>query len=154
MKCVRCKAETQVLETRTQGSFVVRRRRECLRCRYRFTTYERIAPLKITVRKRNGQREKFSQQKLEKGLRKALTKRPVSEEEFQDLIEKIKEEIRQKNKKVVSSREIGQIVIENLRCLDEVAYLRFASVYRGFGSLKAFEKEIKKLKRKTCPRKK
>ena len=104
------------------------------------------------VEKRNGQKERFSQSKLERGLRKALTKRPVSEEEFQDLIEKIKDEIKQKNEKVISSREIGKIIIEHLRCLDQIAYLRFASVYRGFGSLKTFEKEIKKLKQQKCQR--
>ena len=154
MKCLRCGGETQVVETRTQGSFVIRRRRECLICGYRFTTFERVAPLNITVIKRNGQKEKFSQQKLEKGLRKAFTKRPMKEEEFEDLVEKIKDQIRQKNKKVITSREIGRIVIENIRCLDEVAYLRFASVYRGFGSLRAFEKEIEKLKKHLCPPKK
>ncbi|MCD6194913.1 transcriptional repressor NrdR [bacterium] len=152
MKCLRCGSETQVLETRDQGLYIVRRRRECLKCKYRFTTYEKVAPLKIMVEKRNGQKERFSQSKLERGLRKALTKRPVSEEEFQDLIEKIKDEIKQKNEKVISSREIGKIIIEHLRCLDQIAYLRFASVYRGFGSLKTFEKEIKKLKQQKCQR--
>lgn len=154
MKCLRCGGETQVLETRSQGLYVIRRRRECLKCKHRFSTYEKVAPLKISVLKRNGQREKFSQSKMEKGLRKALTKRPVNEEKFQDLVEKIKDEIRQENKKTIPSREIGKIIIKHLRCLDQVAYLRFASVYRGFGSLKTFEKEIKKLKQQKCQKKK
>jgi len=147
MQCLRCEKETQVIETRTESAFAVRRRRECLSCHYRFTTYERIAPLKIFVQKRNGQIEFFSQQKLAQGLKKAFTKRPIRKDEFEDLVEKIKDQIRQKRKRTISSKEIGQLVMENLKKIDQVAYLRFASVYRSFGSLKSFEKEIKKLKK-------
>jgi len=147
MQCLRLDKETLVIETRTERAFAVKRRRECLSCHYRFTTYERIAPLKIFVQKRNGQIEFFSQQKLTQGLKKAFTKRPIRKDEFEDLVEKIKDQIRQKRKRTISSKEIGQLVMENLKKIDQVAYLRFASVYRSFGSLKSFEKEIKKLKK-------
>jgi len=147
MKCPQCHNKTQVTETRAKTSYILRRRRECLKCQYRFTTYERIVPLKIAVQKRNGRIEPFQQKKLKQGIAKALTKRPINKEEFTDLVEQIKDTIRQKKKKIISSKEIGKIVMENLKKVDEVAYLRFASVYRGFGSSKSFVKEIKNLKK-------
>lgn len=147
MKCPKCNHNTEVIETRSQGSFIIRRRRQCNSCRYRFTTYERIAPLNLTVKKRNNNLEKFSESKMTKGVKKAFTKRPIKKDEFEDLIEAIKDTIRLKKKKIITSREIGKIIIDHLKHKDVVAYMRFASVYRGFGSLSAFEREIKNLKK-------
>lgn len=147
MKCPRCNQDSEVVETRPQSLYIIRRRRECEKCGYRFTTYERIAPLNLSIKKRNGQIEKFSQTKMEKGIKKAFTKRPIKKDEFDNLIEMIKDTLRQKKKKIISSREIGKIIVDHLKVKDVVAYIRFASVYHGFGSLNAFEREIKNLKR-------
>jgi len=147
MRCLRCKKETKVTETRKKGAFIVKRKRKCISCGYQFTTIEKILPLKIWVKKRDGRIEPFSEQKLERGLKKAFTKRPIKNDEFENLIEKIKDEIRRKENKQISTKEIGQIVMENIKNIDVVAYLRFASIYKNFGSLNSFEKEIKKLKK-------
>ena len=147
MQCPRCNNNSEVIETRSQSSFIIRRRRQCHVCHYRFTTYEKIAPLNLSVKKRNGNLEKFSETKMTKGVKKAFTKRPIKKDEFEDLIEAIKDSLRLKKKKVISSRAIGKIIVDHLKHKDVVAYMRFASVYRGFGSLSAFEREIKNLKK-------
>jgi len=153
MKCPRCQNESEVIETRPQSSFIIRRRRKCQICHYRFTTFEKISELNISVRKRNGSIEKFSKAKMAKGIKKAFTKRPLKKDCFLDLIEKITDSLRQKKKKIITSKEIGQIIVEHLKHEDVVAYMRFASVYRGFGSINAFEKEIKKLKKEQYAKK-
>jgi transcriptional repressor NrdR len=147
MQCPRCNGNSEVMETRSQSSFIIRRRRQCESCRYRFTTYERIAPLNLSVKKRNGAIEKFSESKMAKGIQKAFTKRPIKKDEFADLVEAIKDSLRLQKKKVITSREIGKLIVDHLKHKDVVAYMRFASVYRGFASLTAFEREIKNLKK-------
>jgi len=147
MKCLNCGAETRVYETRKKGYFKVLRKRKCPVCNFRFKTIEKIAPLKILVKKKDGRVELFSEQKLKKGLSKAFTKRPIKKDEFEDLIEKIKNRVKHKKTKRISTKELGKIVMDILKEEDLVAYLRFASVYKNFGSLNSFEKEIKKLKK-------
>ena len=126
----------------------MKRRRVCLQCNRRFTTYERIELFGLQVVKRSGEKQPYLRHKLELGLRKALEKRPVAEEQFQKLVSSIENDIFNLEKETVSSEQIGQIVLSHLRTLDKVAYLRFASVHRNFKSTKAFEKEIKKLEKR------
>jgi len=146
MRCPICQADTKVTNSRNadQGR-TIKRRRWCTSCGRRFTTYERLELLGIEVAKRNGSREPFLRHKLEAGIRKALEKRPYTEEQLQKLISSIENDIFNLNKDVVESSHIGQTVLAHLKQFDKVAYLRFASVYRNFRSPKAFEKEIQKL---------
>jgi len=146
MLCPRCKkSETQVIDSRESDNYIIRRRRECLKCKYRFTTYERIVQPQITVIKKDGSKEPFSRKKILVGVYKACTDRPVDETKIEELADEIEEEIVKEEKNQVESRQIGKWVVERLRKLDEVAYLRFVSVYKSFGSAKTFAKEIKKL---------
>lgn len=146
MRCPICQSSTKVTNSRNadQGKSI-KRRRVCLKCDRRFTTYERIELLGLQVKKSDGSREPYYQHKIELGARKALEKRPYTEEQFQKLISSIENEIFNLEKETVTAEKIGQIVLSHLREFDKVAYLRFASVYRNFRSPKAFEKEIQKL---------
>lgn len=125
----------------------MKRRRVCLQCSRRFTTYERIELFGLQVMKRNGAKEPYLRHKLELGLRKALEKRPVTEEQFQKLVSSVENDIFNLEKETVTSEQIGQIVLTHLRETDKVGYLRFASVHRNFKSTRAFEKEIEKLEK-------
>ena len=125
----------------------MKRRRICLQCNRRFTTYERIELFGLQVVKRSGGKQPYLRHKLELGLRKALEKRPVSEEQFQKLVSSTENDIFNLERETVNSDQIGKIVLTHLRALDKVAYLRFASVHRNFKSTKAFEKEIEKLEK-------
>ncbi|MDP4007308.1 MAG: transcriptional regulator NrdR [bacterium] len=148
MKCPVCQNSTQVSNSRSADhGRAVKRRRVCLQCNRRFTTYERIELFGLQVLKRNGKKQPYLRHKLELGLRKALEKRPVAEEQFQKLVSSIENDIFNLEKETVSSEQIGQSVLTHLRSLDKVAYLRFASVHRNFKSTRAFEKEIKKLEK-------
>ncbi|MCH7828715.1 transcriptional repressor NrdR [Patescibacteria group bacterium] len=149
MKCPVCQNSTQVSNSRSADhGRAVKRRRVCLECNRRFTTYERIELFGLQVVKRSGEKQPYLRHKLELGLRKALEKRPVSEEQFQKLVSAVENDIFNLEKETVRSEEIGQIVLSHLRILDKVAYIRFVSVHRNFKSTKAFEKEIKKLEKK------
>jgi transcriptional repressor NrdR len=119
----------------------------CLHCKRRFTSYERIELVGLTVIKRDGSKEPYLRHKIELGLRKALEKRPVIEEQFQKLVSAIENDIFNLEKDAVSSEQIGHIVLLHLKTFDQVAYLRFASVHRNFKSARAFEKEIQKLEK-------
>jgi len=119
----------------------------CLHCKRRFTSYERIELVGLTVIKRDGSKEPYLRHKIELGLRKALEKRPVIEEQFQKLVSAIENDIFNLEKDAVSSEQIGHIVLSHLKTFDQVAYLRFASVHRNFKSARAFEKEIQKLEK-------
>jgi len=146
MKCPVCQNSTQVTNSRSADhGRAVKRRRVCLRCSRRFTTYERIELFGLQVVKRSGVKEPYVRHKLELGLRKALEKRPVTEEQFLKLVSLVENDIFNLEKDTVSSEQIGQIVLTHLREVDKVGYLRFASVHRNFKSTKAFEKEIEKL---------
>lgn len=141
MKCIYCGADTRVTDKR-EAPDGTRRRRECLKCRRRFTTYERPDKKEIMVVKKDGRRERFSIEKLKNGLMRACEKRPVSVEKVDRVVEEIEEKLRRKGKEVKSS-VIGTMVMNKLKKLDKVAYIRFASVYKEFEDLEDFKKEIK-----------
>ncbi|MDD5566604.1 MAG: transcriptional regulator NrdR [Patescibacteria group bacterium] len=148
MQCPICQAETKVVDSRVfPAEMTVRRRRECLSCRFRFTTHERIVLLDVQVIKKDGNREAYKRVKLETGIRKALEKRTFSEEDIQKLVTQIEIEIQKIGGGQISSQKIGQIVVDKLKELDPVAYLRFASVYKSFPDLQTFDSEIDKLKK-------
>lgn len=148
MNCPICQNSTQVSNSRSADhGRAVKRRRACLKCDRRFTTYERIELFGLQVVKRGNEKQPYLRYKLELGLRKALEKRPVTEEQFQKVVALVENDIFNLEKDTVSSEEIGQIVLSHLRALDKVAYLRFASVHRNFKSTKAFEREIEKLQK-------
>ena len=131
-----------------EGS-VIRRRRECLSCHHRFTTYEEIEHEGLMIVKRDGRREEFSKEKLLVGVRKACQKRPVSPKIIEDLVEKIVDEITDKYDREVPSMAVGERVMEGLRDIDEVAYVRFASVYRRFQEATDFVQAVRKLEEQT-----
>ena len=123
----------------------IRRRRECVACGFRFTTYEEIERAGLMVLKRDGRREEFSKEKLMAGIRKACQKRPVSLKAIEDLVDRIYNEVTDKYEREVSGEVIGKLVMDGLRQIDEVAYVRFASVYRRFQEATDFVQEVKKL---------
>lgn len=126
----------------------MRRRRECEKCGFRFSTLEEIELLDLTVVKRDGRRENYAREKLVRGLEKALEKRPYTDVMFQRLIHKIERDIQKKRRGQVTTAELGDIVMKHLRVFDKVAYIRFASVYRSFEDVKTFESELRKLIKK------
>ena len=133
MKCPYCPApETKVIETRDADLDAIRRRRECTKCGKRFTTYEKLDIIDLFVVKRDGRREKFDRIKLRNGILKACDTRPVSHEKIEAAIDEIEKKLREGGKTEVRTKRIGELVMEKLRELDEVAYIRFASVYRNF----------------------
>lgn len=140
MKCLLCNHEnTKVIDSRIgSDGFSIRRRRECEKCEFRFSTTEENDILDLTVLKRNGNRELYDRNKIETGLKRALEKRPHSAEKFQALVQKIEHDIQRKRKSEVTSEEIGDIVIRHLRSFDRVAYVRFASVYESCQDLDGF----------------
>ena len=138
--------ESKVLETRESEDLkTTRRRRECLRCGKRFTTYERVETSPLVVIKKDGRREEFDPGKLKKGIIKACEKTKVSLEKIEEIVEEIERRLRRGKSAEVESRKIGQIVAQRLKKLDKVAYIRFASVFRRFVDLEDFERELKKL---------
>jgi len=145
MNCPYClHKETKVTDKR-ESPEGVRRRRECLKCKKRFTTYERISREDICVIKKDSRREKFNREKLESGIHRAFEKRPIPKEKIDKIINEIEEEIRKKGKKEIKTSEIGEIVMKKMKKIDNVAYIRFASVYRDFQDINDFKQEIKKL---------
>jgi transcriptional repressor NrdR len=147
MKCPYCASmESKVVDKRETGEFVsTRRRRECLKCAKRFTTYEKVEGLNIMVIKKNGERELFEKEKVKQGILRACEKRPVTLEQVDKVVSKIEGDLRKLKSVDIKSDQIGKKVIGTLRKLDKVAYLRFASVYRGFEDVKDFQKEIKQI---------
>ena len=147
MLCPECKkSDTKVVDSRDDKRSI-RRRRECLACHCRFTTHEFAEPPKIRVLKRNGEIENYDRNKLLKGLNLALEKRSVSAKQIDDIIDTIEGNLYGQKNKLVQSKTIGNMVLDKLKSLDEVAYLRFLSVYRSFGSASMFQKEVEKLKK-------
>ncbi|MCL6479457.1 MAG: transcriptional regulator NrdR [Peptococcaceae bacterium] len=147
MRCPFCGfADSRVLDSRpAEDGSAIRRRRECGGCARRFTTYERVDEIPLMVVKKDGRREPFDHKKLLYGLTKACQKRPVSMEKLNDTVHAIERELRNTAETEISSRDIGEKVMEFLRELDEVAYVRFASVYREFHDVGGFLGEIEKL---------
>lgn len=150
MKCPFCSnTETKVLDKReTEDLEVTRRRRECLKCKKRFTTYERIENIDLFVVKKDDRRENFSREKLKNGILKACEKRPISMDDIEQTLNSIEAELKAKNKKEIRSKEIGELLMRKLKKLDKVAYIRFASVYREFHDLSSFKEELSKLEKK------
>ncbi len=147
MRCPACKFEdTKVLDSRSlEEGAIIRRRRECLKCGFRFSTHEEMEVLNLVVIKKNGSRELYQREKLETGIRKALEKRPVKEEKIKKTIHEIEKNILAHGKGEIESKKIGELVMLALKELDDVAYIRFASVYKSFQDMETFQKEIKKI---------
>lgn len=148
MRCPACSHEdTKVIDSRVASDGLsIRRRRECESCAFRFSTYEEVEILDLQVEKRDGSLEGYLREKLENGLRKALEKRPILSEQFKQLVSEIEQDIQKKMKdNRIESKEIGNIVIRKLKKYDQVAYIRFASVYRQFEDIEEFKKELQKL---------
>ena len=147
MKCPFCHSkDSKVIDSRDlREGESIRRRRECLKCNHRFTTYERVEPISILVVKKDGSREEFNRQKLSKGLITAFTKRPVRAEQIEQLIDEVEAEIFRNGELEILSHYIGELVIEKLRRIDAVAYIRFASVYHEFADLEVMRSEMDKL---------
>jgi transcriptional repressor NrdR len=144
MKCPFCKADNdRVVDSRSsEGGFAIRRRRECLECKRRFTTYEKAEQeIRLRVIKKDGSRVPYDRERLLEGLHKALHKRPVSEETIQRIVREIEDELLAKFDQEVPTSFLGQRVMEKLREVDQVAYIRFASVYREFQDVAQFAKE-------------
>ena len=141
MRCPSCGSlDTQVKDSRpTEDSAVIRRRRVCLACNFRFTTFERVQLRELVVLKRNGRRVPFDRDKLVRSVQIAMRKRPVEPERIEQTVSNIVRELESGGEAEVSSEAIGEIVMEHLRALDDVAYVRFASVYRNFREAKDFE---------------
>ncbi|HDM38029.1 MAG TPA: transcriptional repressor NrdR [Candidatus Omnitrophica bacterium] len=147
MKCPYCgHTEDKVVDSRSsQGQDSIRRRRECLKCKRRFTTYEHIENLPLMVAKKDGRRESFDRQKLLSGIIKACEKRKISVDQIEQMVDDIERTLQRRYDKEVSSSDIGEIVMEHLKRLDQVAYVRFASVYREFKDINQFMKELKQI---------
>lgn len=144
MHCPFCGSETKVTNKRESGN-ETRRRRECLKCKKRFTTYEKLEITDIRVIKKDGTRQTFDLEKIKKGILRACEKRPISLEQIDQVVHEIESKISGSNKKEIKAETIGEIVMKALKKLDKVAYIRFASVYRDFKDIGDFKREIKEL---------
>lgn len=151
MRCPKCGCQDdKVIDSRaSREGAIIRRRRECLGCSHRYTTYEEIEHEGLMVLKRDGRREEFSKEKLLAGIKKACQKRPVSPKAIEDVVEKLVDDITDRFEREVPSMEIGERMMAALRNLDEVAFVRFASVYRRFQEATEFVQEVQKLETKS-----
>ena len=149
MYCPICSSkETKVVDSRvSQDGMVVRRRRECVKCSYRFSTNEELELLDIVVVKNDGKRESYSREKLKAGIIHSLAKRPYTQERFDRLINGIEREVQKKKKREITSAIMGEIVMKHLKKFDKIAYIRFASIYRAFEDVETFQDEIRSLER-------
>jgi len=148
MKCPYCGSEDiKTLETRDSPNNVVRRRKECLSCERRFTTYEYIEAIELMVRKKDGRLERFDLNKIIRGLQKACEKRPITMEQIHELAEHVRQDLMMLGKDEVSSQEIGDLVMKYLKKLDHVAYVRFASVYRRFEEPEDFQRVLQEVRK-------
>jgi len=145
MDCPYCSNNNTRVTDKRESPEGIRRRRECLKCKKRFTTYEKISQSDFYIIKKDGRREKFDREKLEKGFDKAFEKRPVPKEKIDKIINEIEEQLRKKGKKEVKSSVVGELVMKKIKKVDNVAYMRFASVYRDFQDASDFRKEIREL---------
>jgi transcriptional repressor NrdR len=147
MNCPICnKKDTKVIDSRLIGEgFSIRRRRMCEKCSYRFSTIEEIEILDLVVIKRDGHRENYSRDKMIRGLRTSLEKRPYLEDEFQKLVRDIERDIQKMSQSEITSKDIGEIVMKKIKGFDQVAYIRYASVYRSFKDVKTFQAELNRL---------
>ncbi|WP_127850133.1 transcriptional regulator NrdR [Lacticaseibacillus hulanensis] len=150
MQCPHChKNSSRVVDSRpTDGGAAIRRRRECENCGYRFTTFERVEQTPLLVIKKNGTREEFNREKILRGLIRAAEKRPVTMEQMQQIVESVETKLRAIGENEVSSQSIGEYVMTLLADVDDVAYIRFASVYRQFKDMSVFMDELKEMMNK------
>ncbi len=146
MRCPFCNEElTKVIDSRPSEGNAIRRRRQCENCGKRFTTYEKLETFPVMVIKKDNTREVYNRSKIEAGILRACHKRPVSIKQISDLIDEVEAEIFSIDEKEISSKVVGELVMEKLKSLEEVAYVRFASVYREFKDVNTFVDELKKL---------
>lgn len=151
MRCPVCNyKDTKVVDSRmSSDGLCIRRRRRCEKCVFKFSTYEEMQILDLMVVKRDGKRETYSKEKLERGIYRSLEKRSYTKEKFKLLINKIERDIQKKAKRnEITSKEIGEIIMKHLHRFDKIAYIRFASVYRQFEDVSSFQKELKKISAK------
>ncbi|MCX6785425.1 MAG: transcriptional regulator NrdR [Candidatus Komeilibacteria bacterium] len=150
MRCPVCLTQdTKVNDSRlAEDGFVIKRRRECQKCGFRFSTFEQPEILNLVVIKRNGGKEPYLREKLEGGLKKSLEKRPYTQERFKKLINTVERDIQKRKDDEITSNEIGEIVMKRLKTFDKIAYIRFASVYRAFEDVKTFQRELNSLLKK------
>lgn len=148
MKCPQCQhSESKVIESRdVAGGESIRRRRECLNCEHRYTTYERLERPAVTVVKKDGTRQLYDRAKLVAGLEKACEKTTITSEQFEGIISQIEKAIYDRADGQITSKQIGGIIMDILAKTNQVAYVRFASVYRNFTDIESFEKELKRIK--------
>lgn len=153
MHCPFCGADdTRVIDSRLAGEgAAVRRRRECLSCHERFTTFETPELVMPRLVKNDGRREPFDEEKLRAGMQRSLEKRPVNTDAIEDALNRILKKLRALGEREISSQQVGELVMQELRDLDQVAYVRFASVYRSFEDVSAFQEEIEKLQNVPSP---
>ncbi|SHE91459.1 transcriptional repressor NrdR [Atopostipes suicloacalis DSM 15692] len=147
MKCPRCSYNgSRVVDSRpADDGSTIRRRRECENCQYRFTTYERIEETPLLVVKKNGDREEFNRAKILRGIHRAFEKRPFSAKEQEDIVNRIETKLREEGLREIQSAQIGEYVMEELAQIDDVAYIRFASVYRQFQDINVFMQEMQNI---------
>lgn len=147
MKCPVCLHEdTKVVDSRAAyDGFSIRRRRECLKCNFRFSTYEEMEVLGLTIVKRDGRKESYSREKVVNGLKRCLVKRPISEEEFKKLLHCIERDLQILGVNEISSKKIGKIIMKHLKKADKIALIRFASVYEAYEDLEVFQEQLDKL---------
>jgi len=146
MNCPFCNSEElSVVDKRDISEALIRRRRECLKCNQRFTTYEKVGDVDFFVIKKDGTREKYDKEKIKRGIILACKKRPVTIENIEKVISTVDKELKRDGNVEISSDDIGKLVMKNLKDLDEVAYIRFASIYKAFKTTNDFKKEILKL---------
>ena len=145
MDCPFCPSTSSKVTDKRTSVNGIRRRRECLKCQKRFTTYEKVSRHGLYIIKKDGSRENFEREKLERGIDRAFEKRPVSKEKIEKMINEIEEQLRRKGKKEIKSSTIGELVMRKIKKVDNVAYVRFASVYLDFKNLKDFKKVISQI---------
>jgi transcriptional repressor NrdR len=153
MLCPRCnESSTRVIDSRDlEGGGTIRRRRECEECSYRFTTYERPEGARLTVLKRDGSRQEFDRGKLQAGLMRALEKRPVTLARVEQAVDDIEGGLRARGEAEVTSKEIGRLATEALRDIDQLAYIRFASVYHSYEDISTLKREVDRLMKQRTP---
>ncbi|PIT87270.1 MAG: transcriptional regulator NrdR [Candidatus Magasanikbacteria bacterium CG10_big_fil_rev_8_21_14_0_10_40_10] len=147
MRCPVCQhKDTSVIDSRpAEDGFSIRRRRECSKCNYRFSTVEEMELLDLILVKRDGRRETYMRDKMENGVKRSLIKRPYTKEMFNRLIHAIERDMQKKKSREISSKDLGEIIMKRLKSFDKIAYIRFASVYRDFKDVKSFSRELKKI---------
>ena len=150
MRCPKCSGQDdKVIDSRSsREGATIRRRRECISCGHRFTTYEEVERARLMVSKQDGRREEFSREKLLSGVQKACEKRPVTQEQIEALVEQILDDVSSTFEREVPCHEIGERVMRGLRALDPIAYVRYASVYRRFEEATEFVQEVQKLEKR------